>query len=103
VSRGGRKKPPQIALPPSNGVWKRHGRDFVDFAVAFLFDAAKGALIIAGLFFFGWLIRFGKLFGLSDEYMTQIENLHFWFSLATYGVICMAFIIRLVRNTWNGK
>jgi hypothetical protein len=85
-------------------VWKDEWQSFVRFAVPFLFDTAKGALILLALYFFGWILHLATSYGLiRDDYATAFEKVHFWLNFGAYSILGLDFLWRLSRTAFQGE
>lgn len=96
-----------FSLSPRRGPTKELLReawlDFLRFAMPFISDTAKGALILLGLAFFGWILHLGKLFGLRDEYAESFEKMHFWLNYGAISILGFDFLSRLARAAFKGE
>lgn len=79
------------------GLFEKEWHAFKGFMVPFLFDAAKGSLILAGLYFFRWVLHFGVSIGVDNASITVFERVHFWASFASYSMLSIGFIWKLGR------
>jgi len=82
-------------------IFRHSWNEFTAFVIPFLFDLAKGGIILLALFLISWLLHLGKLFGLDDAYLQAFERLHFWANYATYLVISLDFLVRLIRGAFG--
>lgn len=82
------------------GSLRREWNEFANFVVSFVFDVARGTLILLSLYFFGWLLHFGKSIGMDQDHLEMLERVHFWANFSAYFIISLDFMWRLTRSVF---
>jgi hypothetical protein len=67
-----------------------------EWAESYLAEIAKGVLVLFGLVILRVAILAVKLTGEEPEYLTLLEQLHFWFTYATIGALGLYSFLKLV-------
>jgi hypothetical protein len=73
------------------------------FVESYLADLLKGLMVLAGLMIFEGFLFGMRVMGYSAEKLSNLENVHYWASYATIGVLSLDFVIKLVLSIFRNE